>query len=208
MDLRYVAQNPRESALRSGYVVRHDPDGSRIGRLLVGGNRSREYRTAEGMSFELLYSCTEDVTFDSEGAEMSGWFYSPDSPPPRPPVVMTHGLSATKQMVTDRDAEVFTEAGLAVLLYDYREFGESGGSRVSESTSGSQPGSPGTLSRLRPRSTMSTRFGLRCGEIVSAVVLRWSWPLSTTESRRCSSGFRHSDRDRPRTVRTGRTANR
>ncbi|MFC7157619.1 alpha/beta hydrolase [Halomarina halobia] len=68
-----------------------------------------------------------DATFRSEGAEMSGWFYSPDSSPPWPLVVMAHGFSATKQMVTDRYAEVFDEAGMAVLLFDHRGFGESGG---------------------------------------------------------------------------------
>ncbi|MFC7028909.1 alpha/beta hydrolase [Halomicroarcula sp. GCM10025710] len=58
---------------------------------------------------------------------LSAWFYSPDPSPPWPLVVMAHGFSATKQMVADRYAEVFTKAGVAVLLYDHRGFGESGG---------------------------------------------------------------------------------
>lgn len=68
-----------------------------------------------------------DVTFESEGAELSVWYYSPDTPPPWPLVVMAHGFSATRDMVADRYAEAFTEAGLAVLLYDHRGFGGSGG---------------------------------------------------------------------------------
>ncbi len=68
-----------------------------------------------------------DVTFRSEGADMSGWFYSPDSSPPWPLIVMAHGFSATKEMVIDRYADVFDEAGLAVLLFDHRGFGTSGG---------------------------------------------------------------------------------
>jgi len=68
-----------------------------------------------------------DVTFRSDGAEVSGWFYSPDTPPPWPLIVMAHGFSATKQMVADRYAEAFIEEGLAVLLYDHRGFGASGG---------------------------------------------------------------------------------
>lgn len=40
---------------------------------------------------------------------------------------MAHGFSATKEMVADRYADVFNEAGLAVLLFDHRGFGESGG---------------------------------------------------------------------------------
>lgn len=68
-----------------------------------------------------------DVTFESDGAELSGWYYSPDTASPWPLVVMAHGFSATKGMVADRYAEVFTEAGVAVLLYDHRGFGASGG---------------------------------------------------------------------------------
>ena len=68
-----------------------------------------------------------DVTFGSEGADLRGWFYSPDASPRWPLVVMAHGFSATKSMVADRYAEAFAEAGLAVLLYDHRGFGASGG---------------------------------------------------------------------------------
>ena len=68
-----------------------------------------------------------DVTFPSEGAVLSGWFYVPDSAPPWPLVIMAHGFSATRQMVADRYAEVLHAAGLAVLLYDHRGFGASGG---------------------------------------------------------------------------------
>ena len=42
-------------------------------------------------------------------------------------VVMAHGFSATITMTTDRYAEVFAAHGLAVLLYDHRGFGRSGG---------------------------------------------------------------------------------
>jgi uncharacterized protein len=65
--------------------------------------------------------------FPSEGALLRGRLYRPLGARPRPVVVMTHGTSATISMVTDRYAEVFQEAGLAVLLYDHRNFGVSGG---------------------------------------------------------------------------------
>ena len=68
-----------------------------------------------------------DVTFGSEGAELSGWFYAPPADPPWPLVVMAHGFSATRHMVADRYAEALHAAGLAVLLYDHRGFGQSGG---------------------------------------------------------------------------------
>lgn len=40
---------------------------------------------------------------------------------------MAHGTSATIQMVADRYAEVFAEAGVSAILYDHRNFGISGG---------------------------------------------------------------------------------
>lgn len=44
-----------------------------------------------------------------------------------PVVVMAPGTSATITMTADRYAEVFQAAGFAVLLYDHRNFGASGG---------------------------------------------------------------------------------
>jgi fermentation-respiration switch protein FrsA (DUF1100 family) len=69
----------------------------------------------------------QDVTFNSERADLRGWVYVPDSGPPWPLVVMAHGFSATRHMTADKYAEVFHAAGLAVLLYDHRGFGDSGG---------------------------------------------------------------------------------
>jgi pimeloyl-ACP methyl ester carboxylesterase len=69
----------------------------------------------------------KDVTFSSEGAELSGWLYTPEAEPPWPLVVMSHGFSATRHMTADKYADVLCAAGLAVLLYDHRGFGSSGG---------------------------------------------------------------------------------
>lgn len=70
----------------------------------------------------------EAVEFRSEGAVLRGRFYRPlDSQGVAPIVVMAHGFSATITMTTDRYAEVFSSAGLGVLLYDHRNFGASGG---------------------------------------------------------------------------------
>lgn len=68
-----------------------------------------------------------DITFPSQGAELSGWYYLPESPPPWPLVIMAHGFSATRPMTANRYAEVLCTGGLAVLLYDHRGFGASGG---------------------------------------------------------------------------------
>ncbi|HET6725440.1 MAG TPA: alpha/beta fold hydrolase [Gammaproteobacteria bacterium] len=68
-----------------------------------------------------------DASFRSEGADLAAWLYLPDATPPWPLVIMAHGYSATRGMVTDRFAEVFRDHGLAALLYDHRGFGASGG---------------------------------------------------------------------------------
>jgi fermentation-respiration switch protein FrsA (DUF1100 family) len=70
----------------------------------------------------------QDVKFESEGAELSGWLYTPDSQPQWPIVVMAHGYSATRRRMTADDyAEVFQARGLAALLYDHHGFGDSEG---------------------------------------------------------------------------------
>jgi len=69
----------------------------------------------------------EAVEFPSEGATLRGRFYRPARAGPWSVVIMTHGTTATITMCLDRYAEVFCRAGLAVLLYDHRNFGLSGG---------------------------------------------------------------------------------
>lgn len=68
-----------------------------------------------------------NVEFESQQAVLRGRLYRPESDVPSPVVVMAHGTSATITMTTDRYAEAFREAGFAVLLYDHRNFGASGG---------------------------------------------------------------------------------
>jgi len=68
------------------------------------------------------------VEFESEGAVLRGFLYEAvTGEPPFPIVVMTHGISATIPMVTDRYAEAFAEAGVSALLYDHRNLGISDG---------------------------------------------------------------------------------
>jgi len=68
------------------------------------------------------------VEFPSEGATLRGRLYVREpSSSAAPVVVMTHGTSATITMAIDRYAEVLHRAGFAVLLYDHRKFGMSGG---------------------------------------------------------------------------------
>lgn len=69
----------------------------------------------------------ETVEFPSQGAKLRGRLYRPSGTGLVPVVVMAHGTSATITMTAERYAEVFQAAGLAVLLYDHRNFGASGG---------------------------------------------------------------------------------
>lgn len=59
---------------------------------------------------------------------LRGWHYVPDrGDGPFPTIVMAHGSAALKEQYLDRYAEVFAEAGLASIVYDHRNFGDSGG---------------------------------------------------------------------------------
>ena len=70
-----------------------------------------------------------NITFKSEGLNCAGWFYVPEHTHllKFPVIVMAHGFSLTKEAYLDVYAERFCEAGFAVLVFDYRNFGESDG---------------------------------------------------------------------------------
>lgn len=69
-----------------------------------------------------------EVGFPSGGQKCAGWLYLPAGPPkPRPIVVMGHGLGANREMGLDRFARRFAAAGMGVLVFDYRHFGNSDG---------------------------------------------------------------------------------
>ncbi|NDJ90705.1 alpha/beta hydrolase [Mycolicibacter kumamotonensis] len=71
----------------------------------------------------------EDVTFRSGNDSVSAWLYRPDDTGPNgaPLLVMAHGLGAVRTMRLDAYAERFAAAGYACLVFDYRNFGASGG---------------------------------------------------------------------------------
>jgi len=73
----------------------------------------------------------EDIAFAVNGVILNGWLYQPrrsdEAPESWPAIVMTHGFSCVKELYIDRFAEVFAQAGFAVLLYDHRNSGGSGG---------------------------------------------------------------------------------
>lgn len=70
----------------------------------------------------------KDVTFQVKGTSISAWLYLPEGfPSPVPCIVMGHGFGGTKDMLLERYAIRYQEAGFAVLTFDYRHFGESQG---------------------------------------------------------------------------------
>lgn len=70
-----------------------------------------------------MYEC---VSFKSEGAELRGRHYCLPGRP-KPAVVMAHGTTATITMTIDLYAEAIFAAGFDVLLFDHKNFGQSGG---------------------------------------------------------------------------------
>ena len=79
------------------------------------------------------YVCvkTETVDFYSEGARLRGFLHRPDAATDRLPFIVQGpgwlGLADAKLYVPYHEA--FTDAGFAVLIFDYRGFGESEGDR-------------------------------------------------------------------------------
>ncbi|OGT63638.1 MAG: hypothetical protein A3E85_01660 [Gammaproteobacteria bacterium RIFCSPHIGHO2_12_FULL_45_12] len=67
------------------------------------------------------------VRFQNGQITLAGWFYTPNTPTAAPCIIMAHGFSALKEHYLDSFARVFAQAGLCVLAYDNRHFGESDG---------------------------------------------------------------------------------
>jgi pimeloyl-ACP methyl ester carboxylesterase len=69
-----------------------------------------------------------DVSFHVRGLKVSAWLYLPEHlSTPVPCIIMANGLGGTKDMLLDQYASRYQEAGFAVLVFDYRHFGESEG---------------------------------------------------------------------------------
>ena len=68
-----------------------------------------------------------NVELTSHGATLRGWLYPATGETPGPGIVMTHGLTAVREMFLDRYAEAFATAGFTTLVYDHFGFGSSDG---------------------------------------------------------------------------------
>jgi cephalosporin-C deacetylase-like acetyl esterase len=77
---------------------------------------------------EPLFDFRHDIRFMVEDMAVSAWLYLPtDLSIPVPCVILNNGFGGTKDIVLERYALRFRDAGLAVISYDYRYFGESEG---------------------------------------------------------------------------------
>jgi pimeloyl-ACP methyl ester carboxylesterase len=70
---------------------------------------------------------SEQVTFPSGGEHCAAWITIPEGSGPHPIVVLVHGGGAVHDMKLPEYELAFARAGLAVLAFDYRHFGNSGG---------------------------------------------------------------------------------
>ncbi|MFJ4654871.1 alpha/beta hydrolase [Nocardia sp. NPDC088792] len=59
--------------------------------------------------------------------ELDCWLYLPSTPAPHPTVVMAHGIGGIKAAGLAPFAEFFAANGFAALVFDYRHWGQSGG---------------------------------------------------------------------------------
>jgi len=69
----------------------------------------------------------EDLDFQSLGTRCAAWLYRPDGEAKPPIVVMAHGFGAERDFGLPAYAERFVRRGMAVFLFDYRNFGASDG---------------------------------------------------------------------------------
>ena len=71
----------------------------------------------------------QDIEFKTrDGLMLRGWLYRPDNAQgDLPAVILAHGFTAVKEMALDKYGEVFAKAGLAAIVYDHRNFGDSDG---------------------------------------------------------------------------------
>ncbi len=70
----------------------------------------------------------KNVSFKVGETVLSAWLYLPENlSAPVACIIMSHGFGGTKDMLLESYALRFQEAGMAVLTYDYRNFGTSEG---------------------------------------------------------------------------------
>jgi uncharacterized protein len=81
---------------------------------------------------------------------LRGWLRLPEGEGPHPLVIMAHGFGGLKEWSIPVVADVFVEAGLAAMAFDYRNFGDS------EGTPREEVDSPGQIEDWRSAVTYAT----------------------------------------------------
>ena len=99
----------------------------------------------------------QKVVFKSKGLNCSGLFYRPDNYSATddvklPAIAMAHGMGTTKEVGLPQFAERFADAGFAVLLFDFRNLGESEGT----------PRADKSLPKTSRRTTATPSHGCNC----------------------------------------------
>jgi pimeloyl-ACP methyl ester carboxylesterase len=69
-----------------------------------------------------------DLRFECGDARCAGWLFLRAGSERSPIVVMAHGFAGTRDVALPRFAERFARDGVAAFVFDYRGFGDSGGS--------------------------------------------------------------------------------
>jgi uncharacterized protein len=70
---------------------------------------------------------TDETIVVSDGTELAAWLYRAEGEGPHPTVVLSHGFTALRRMGLDAYARVLQNAGMACVVYDHRNWGDSGG---------------------------------------------------------------------------------
>jgi len=83
--------------------------------------------SAPGETLRTSQSERRDVRFACGDVRCAAWLYLPSGVERPPLVVMGHGLGCTRNMLVEPFANRFVSRGLAVLVFDYRYFGDSEG---------------------------------------------------------------------------------
>ena len=130
------------------------------------------------------YVCvkTQTVEFHSEGARLRGFLHRPDAEAGRLPFIVQGpgwlGLADAKLYRPYHQA--FTDAGFAVLIFDYRGFGESEGDRGTISPDWQLRDWRNAIAYMRERADMAstdfpslTRHALTCSATVDGLVESW-----------------------------------
>lgn len=78
----------------------------------------------------------EHVEFHSGGSTLSGTIVFPDESPPRAAIVLIHGSGRATRILWL--AHLFASEGIAVLTYDKRGAGKSGGQLLGKASTGSR----------------------------------------------------------------------